>query len=613
MQTSGNQSTTLTWGEPRVRPFRGMFVRWIEWMQRRWPRASISLLNSGRDAASLLTVVPCLLTRLPPKVDPVVLEAGSMWLDATNWMPVEHITRQLLTMRSPPAVVYLTVHAWCAFGGSEQKRTLSHGIKELPPRHYGFYKGRAPGGLNEPQPYDAQAERCAGSHDDTKSKARERVPCSKSDKLEDGLNRLCEHYHVACVSQRDAMLEGFLRRRDGFAIQDIAGDCLHPVHGKRGVDYMTDLLVHWTERAAAAVATSAAAATSSVPPRGGQQQQQQHLQPSRVSLPPPLDSKGAMLAESTSAACYGFDSARSSLSTTTGGLGHGGGGEGIGVLKAREQAGGGGGGGGSASELPWDTVDCPSTAMSGAEAHHSQPPFLRSTVDVLKSCAAVPPNPPNASRAEGCGGSAGWAWCERSLRGKLSPGVAAFKPGAALLVPLPTWWTPKGTHNFTVTLQYLTSWSRVGIAEISCLDRCACDAHTLDALRVAANGSTPNATIFAEHSFGVGLLEDRRAGAAVEASSSPSSSSPSSSSSSPSPSSSPSAADSHAHSKRASPPSPCGLMVRVLDRTSTTGHHFKLRDVILTVNTRSPCQIHKPGAGWKFLSVRNGLLCHDKE
>ena len=79
-------------------------------------------------------------------------------------------------------------------------------------RHYGFYKGRQPGILNASQTFDAERERCQGSHDNLKQRNRTRVPCSKSDMLENGLNKLCLRYGVSCVSQRNAILEGFLRQ-----------------------------------------------------------------------------------------------------------------------------------------------------------------------------------------------------------------------------------------------------------------------------------------------------------------------------------------------------------------------------------------------------------------
>ena len=41
--------------------------------------------------------------------------------------------------------LYLTVHAWCTFGGSEKKKTPSYNLAALPNRHYAFYAGRRPG------------------------------------------------------------------------------------------------------------------------------------------------------------------------------------------------------------------------------------------------------------------------------------------------------------------------------------------------------------------------------------------------------------------------------------------------------------------------------------
>ena len=47
-------------------------------------------------------------------------------------------------------------------------------------------------------------------------------------------------------------------------MSDVAGDCVHPTHGKFGTDYLTDLVVHWLEGAPAAN-PSATAANPSAP------------------------------------------------------------------------------------------------------------------------------------------------------------------------------------------------------------------------------------------------------------------------------------------------------------------------------------------------------------
>ena len=280
MSTNGKENVSLVWGEPRVRPFEGTFVRWVNWLRWQWPRSQISLLNSARDASSLSTIVPCIFTKLPKEVDLVVIEAGSMWL-VNRPNTVEHITRQFLSMRRPPAVLLLTVHAWCTFGGSEKKKTLSYGLTGLPKRSYAYYPGRAPGKLNVTTAFSLERERCSRL-------PKTATTCGKSDVLEDGLNEVCRWYNASCLSQRDALLDGFLRARPGFRATDIAGDCLHPIHGLLGTEYLTDILVHWTSSAAAAAA----------PHRGV------HSGRERVMLPPPMDERGAEQLQSTSAACY---------------------------------------------------------------------------------------------------------------------------------------------------------------------------------------------------------------------------------------------------------------------------------------------------------------------
>jgi hypothetical protein len=72
-----------------------------------------------------------------------------------------------------------------------------------------------------------------------------------TDALEEGINDICRSYAgVGCLSQREALIRAFAEERVGFDIRDIAGDCLHPAHGRLGTEYMTDILVHWSMRVA---------------------------------------------------------------------------------------------------------------------------------------------------------------------------------------------------------------------------------------------------------------------------------------------------------------------------------------------------------------------------
>eukprot|EP00966_Prymnesium_polylepis_P177562 4112365-Prymnesium_polylepis.1 len=114
----------------------------------------------------------------------------------------------------------------------------------------------------------------------------------------------------------------------------------------------------------------------------------------------------------------------------------------------------------------------------------------------------------------------------------------------------------------------------MGVVEMRGIDGCYSEAHKVDASRFAQDGGT-NATIFVERDFTVNL------GAALRAAEGAVDVAP-----------------------------PCRLLLQVLDETSTGGHHFKIRDLVLSVNKGSPCQ----GASQVsklFLELRAGKKCPD--
>ena len=114
-----------------VRPFKGFLVRWFEWLNATWPHPEHTLINSARDANGLSPIVPCLFSHLPARADLVIVEAGS--IVPGNQPPVaELLARQLLGMRSKPAILFVTVRTWCKFGtGGGSFYRPSYGITEL--------------------------------------------------------------------------------------------------------------------------------------------------------------------------------------------------------------------------------------------------------------------------------------------------------------------------------------------------------------------------------------------------------------------------------------------------------------------------------------------------
>ena len=79
MLNNGQQPTSLLWGEPRWRPFKGFLVRWFEWFNATWPHPQHRIVNAAKDATSMETIVPCLFSHLPASFDLLFVEGGSMF------------------------------------------------------------------------------------------------------------------------------------------------------------------------------------------------------------------------------------------------------------------------------------------------------------------------------------------------------------------------------------------------------------------------------------------------------------------------------------------------------------------------------------------------------
>ena len=256
MLRNGQSSDYLVWGEPRSRPFKGFLVRWFEWLNMTWPHHQHKLINRARDASSLSTLTPCLHSHLPQGVDLVLIEAGSMFL-SNQPAEMEHLTRLMLAQELPPAITFVTVHAWCTFGGSERKKTLGFGLSSLASclrgpldphgrrcvyshiRQHQFPWGRpaalrstpetVPENMSENMSANMSANMSettgtgAGSPSGTSHRnetrplwsasgvyawRRQQALVSHSDMLEDGIVDVCTRYGISCLSTRDALSVG---------------------------------------------------------------------------------------------------------------------------------------------------------------------------------------------------------------------------------------------------------------------------------------------------------------------------------------------------------------------------------------------------------------------
>ena len=234
----------------------------------------------------------------------------------------------------------------------------------------------------------------------------------------------------------------------------------------------------------------------------------------------------------------------------------------------------------------------------GHREPHRELPLLSSHkandgMDLQEAC----PGPSHSQGDSGPTLPTQWSYCANDEEsGKPSPAVAAFHPGAILLLSLPTSWLPStaygphGTAAFNVSLQYLSSWRPMGTVHVSCLSGCSCaNGVRINAWHVS---SVRNATIFRERVIPV-WWHPQLASSSIN------------------------------QSNNLVPSTPhdgdCILSVyleqsRASSSTTEAGilgsagrHRFKIRSVVLTT-TQSPCKDKSVQS--HFLQTRSGLKCH---
>lgn len=221
-QLSGKVHTQMTWGRPTHRRMKGYLVRFFEAVQDTWPHAPHQLNNSASDATPPQSALDCLFSHLPPSLDMVLLEFGSM-ARHIDFHAAEALLRMLLAMRPRPVVAFLTVREWC-----RADRALR------------FNAPQTPFGRDEKTPW-ARAEHT--------------------------FDAWCDHYGVSCLSYFRAMAADatFYNSSGLWSMRDIGWDCLHPLKGRVGSEAMADILVHWLSDALAAAAHTAPPTPTAVP------------------------------------------------------------------------------------------------------------------------------------------------------------------------------------------------------------------------------------------------------------------------------------------------------------------------------------------------------------
>lgn len=350
-------------------------------------------------------------------------------------------------------------------------------------------------------------------------------------KVEDESERVCRHYGVACLSQRRA-LEPWVQAGAITKEQLVGKDCVHPINGPLGVDSISAIVQHWFDQMRPSRRIG-----------GSNLDGVRSSGASRGALPTPLWSENADTNTSQRTRgqqCFAFGTPDQKW-----------------LVRFTQQL----------APLFWRTTWCAPTER----------PWLawRLTSHIANSCRAAPfehnttaqgvPTaqefvediavrsltcPEKVVRAGGLAYAAflahpprGFFYCNMELKANdqgtsmESFGVLAIVPGATLH------FEPRDTPApFMATLAYLTSYQGMGIAALNCVGSCECGEQLVD-----AHDSESNATIFAtlELTVSTRLLSNGQ----------------------------------HEADKLRS--EPCGLQLQVLARTSSGGHKFKVRHLML--------------------------------
>jgi hypothetical protein len=475
----------------------GFALRLLRQINRTWP-ADHRINNSALDGTGVEHMAKCVVAHLP-EVHLVVAEWGSMAMHTVWSLPsIERAARVLLSRPSPPALVHLSVHEWCS------QRVVPRSLYRV--------------------------------GDVLKGSLRQWVyPDTPWAAVEEEVTRVSRHYGQAAVSVHTALAPHVLGREPGFALDDITGpDCLHPVNGRRGIEYVEALLAHWLESAHAFWHHATTAARYLLDPR-------------QEGLPPPLHVSNAQQRLVTR--CYAFvhetaTEAKQLIMAKIDWCSHG---NGPGSGDAAAAA-----GAGPASTAP--------AAACWAAAHHACPKQMVSTGYKPSQVATLTARQQQRLAASHAAYSEfmrspprHWFYCHLSLgdnRRKISAGVVALVPGATLRARVDGWGVDT-TGDAEIQLEHLTSYTGMGMMALVCLGGCACEPQVIDAHKT---NEIRNVSVFESHRFVARAVRSRVSSRGR-----------------------PSSTDAAA--------AMCELVGTVLKRSSSGGHKMKVRSI--TVSTTS--------------------------
>ena len=454
----------------------GFAVRLLRHINRTFP-ADHRITNAALDGTGAEHAAHCVVGHMPAALDLVIAEWGSMAMH-TVWAmhSIERIARVLLSRPNPPLLLHLSVHEWCS------QRVMPRSLYEVGD----VLKGSLKAWVYPDTPWAA---------------------------VEEESTRVSRHYGQPSVSVHAALAPHVLARESGFSLDDITGpDCLHPVNGRHGVQYVAEVLTHWFERAHALWHIVQSSRRDMLEPKN------------RNDMPA---SMGLALDESAFNSALGRTQQPKRVRRRGGGAGAGAGllGLGAGVLppplhlrnadlrihtqcyafmhetQAVRQA--------IMAPAKWCSVDtrrdtladtcwaamrdtCPSSpdAIAMASLRPGSPQWAKAKAkqDAYAAFLRAPPSH--------------WFYCGMSLGGtrrKISSGVVALVPGATLRVRVEGWNVADSPHA-EIALQHLTSYEGMGMARLECVGECACEPQTVDAHKT---NDIRNVSVFEDHRFEV--------------------------------------------------------------------------------------------------------------
>ena len=467
---SGEVPIDLGWGRSGL--FKGFLIRWFEWINSTWPHPGHMLINRASGGTALQTIMPCLFGTLPHRLDVVVLEVGSMakFLSPTA---IELATRRFRSLPIPAHVLFVTVPMWYRREFLERQDATT---REACQSRFAQNDFSMPGLVAH-----RQATRTPTLH------LPRATPWSRT---EAEVNRVCAHYDVSCLSVYRALAPAVRSGRAGFSMAEVARDCIHPMHGTFGTDYVTDLLVHW-------LAPHGRLAASPTEPTSAQE-------PRHARLPRPLAGRALLRAMHATTACYFLhaDGTRQQAAGDTTWL--------VAPWRSADcgEAYGDDGHPGAAPASPRSTArPTDASAIRDRNLARDDPAALSRSCRVLSRqlCPAVKSYQATLAAWRGTY-PRGWIYCKQTISPKprQMKNLAAFTAGALAYVTMhmPPFLAAADSAApvpAVAKLLHLVSYEHMGVARVTCVAGCTCEGLDIDAHRVDRTGR--NVSVYVEQTL----------------------------------------------------------------------------------------------------------------